>query len=162
MNNLSKRKILRLKNYDYSQSGMYYVTISTNHKQKLFGHVKNEQFIPNEAGKMIACHLKRVENRFKNVDIDYYVIMPDHIHAIIDKTKAVGHGDPTLQQILQWYKSITTHEYSKGVKTCIFKAYNKYLWQRSYYEHIIRNEKDLNEIRKYIQDNPLKQCLEDA
>ncbi len=143
---------------------MYYVTICINNKNRLLGKIEDEKFVLNEAGKMIECQLQNIENKFQNVYVDYFIIMPDHIHVIIEKSNVdtVGHEDPTLPEILQWYKSITTHEYLKGVKEGIFQPYYKKLWQKSYYEHVIRNERELEEIRKYIQDNPIKECINDA
>jgi putative transposase len=88
---------------------------------------------------------------YGSVIIDEYIIMPNHIHAIVVINRAVGHGDPTLQDIIGRLKSFTTYEYNK-----INGTNGLLLWQRSFYEHIIRNEQDLHEIREYIHNNALK------
>jgi REP element-mobilizing transposase RayT len=92
---------------------------------------------------MIENWLQATQNRFEYVGIDAYSLMPDHIHFIlrIDRpADAGGHAGPPLQKILQWFKTMTTNEYTKMVKEGIVPSYEGRLWQRGYYEHIIRND----------------------
>ena len=84
--------------------------------------------------------------------------MPDHLHFVLIKTGA--HIGAPLQQIIKWFKTQTTNEYIKGVKNGLYEPFDKHLWQRGYYEHIIRNQQDLGEIRHYIENNPAKWVLE--
>ncbi len=126
---LPKRKEIRLKNYDYSQDGYYFVTICT-YKQK-----------PN-----IAKHKDLVKQilfsqpkRFNGLNIDWYILMPTHIHVIF-VFEAVK---KSLSEVVRVFKAKVTH-----------KAAQRF-WQRNYYEHIIRNENALYNIRKYIEENPL-------
>lgn len=164
------RKSIRLKEYDYSQPGYYFVTICAHDRQVLF---ENKFVI-----KMIEKWWNALPTKFPNVQIDEFIVMPDHIHGIINiipvgadpcvcpngigypKTiegKHIGLPLPVpLPNIIQWYKTMTTNEYINNVKTSGWVRFNGKLWQRNYHERIIRNENKLNKIRKYIINNPIK------
>ncbi len=144
------RKNIRLANYDYSLNGYYFITICTNGNSSLFGLINNGEIILNNSALIIKKWLFELENKF-NVKIDYYSIMHNHIHFILILD---GSNEP-LSKIIQWFKTMTTNAYIKGVKSGEFLPFNKKLWQRNYYEHIIRDEKSLYEIRQYIQNNPI-------
>lgn len=137
----------------------------------------------NEYGEIINKCWFGIPSHFDNVELDEFQIMPNHIHGIIVihntmpfvgndprvvplNTEKVGHDGPTLQhqpqrqqqllfRIIQWFKTITTNVYIKGVKNNQFPRFDKQIWQKSFYDHIIRNEYDLNRIRQYIRDNPM-------
>jgi len=105
--------------------------------------------------------------KFPTIELDEFVIMPNHIHGVIMinvgviprgyPNKGRPHGAaPTLGDIIDWYKTMTTNAYIKGVKNNQWAGFNGRLWQRNYYEHVIRDADDLNRIRQYIIDNPLK------
>ena len=142
-----ERKRLRLENYDYSEVGAYFVTICLNNRGEAL-------FDNNEAKQMIEKWILELEEKYENVSIDYYVVMKDHVHMIIimHKDNAVG-----LPEMMDWFKTMTTNEYIRGVRRGIYEPYDKKFWQRSYYDHIIRNDEDLNEKREYILNNPLKE-----
>lgn len=129
------RKSLRLKNYDYSANGAYFITICTNFKRELIG--RNEYSV-------IEKELKVLKNRFEGVTLDYYAIMDNHIHLIL----LFNETTTNLPRIMQAFKSITTLQLRKN------GYQGKRFWQRNYYEHVIRNEKALYKIREYIQNNP--------
>lgn len=159
------RRSIRLKGYDYSQAGAYFVTIDVQNGECLFGEIVNGEMILNEAGKMIDEQWNALRERFPNADLDVYQIMPDHFHGIIvilgmpvmalpDVEEAALRKLPTLGDMIGAFKSITTHEYILGVGNKNWPRFSKRLWQRNYYEHIIRDEKDLDRIRNYIQANP--------
>jgi len=154
------RHSIRLKNYDYSQAGAYFVTIDIQNRDHLFGNIVNGEMILNDAGKMIDEQWNALKERFPCVDLDIYQIMPDHFHGIIvivGATLVVALDDakpPTLGDIIGAFKSITTHEYIKGVENQNWQRFSKHLWQRNYYEHVVRDENDLERIRKYIHLNP--------
>ena len=152
------RKKLRLPNYDYSQNGAYYVTICTHDRKRLFGLVTNVGAHPcvrlNTAGLMIKDKLLSLEKKFDDIKLDYYCIMPNHLHFVLFKQGE--HTGSPLHQNIQWLKTQTTNEYIKLVKQGVLPPFDKHIWQRNYYEHVIRGEKDLFEIRKYINDNPAK------
>ena len=162
---LPKRKSLRLKHYDYSQQGYYFITLCTYEKMNLFGSVKNDVIIINDAGYIVETWYKQLESKFDKVRIDSHVVMPNHFHCILaivgdDRCvvpkEAGAHMGAPLQKIIQWFKTMTTNEYIKGVKSGEYRPFNKHIWQRGYYEHIIRSEQELQEIREYIVNNPIK------
>ncbi len=109
---------------------------------------------PSRPDLIVTKWLKEIENKYNGVFIDTPVIMPDHIHFIVMKTGA--HAGAPLPEIMKWFKTQTTNEYIKGVKTGLFPPFEKHLWQRNYFEHIIRNNDDLYETRKYITENPIR------
>ena len=128
--NLPKRKQIRLKNYNYSQNGYYFVTICSHGKKPSCSQYED----------IILRILNLLEIRFSGLKLDYYVIMPTHLHIIlIFKGMKVPLGE-----VVRTFKALVTKE-SKQEK----------LWQRGYYEHVIRNEKALLKIREYIQNNPV-------
>ena len=125
----------------------------------------------NECGNMVDLWLNKIPHTF-NINLDEYQIMPNHIHAIIH-IRSMGvlgrtHGSapttisttttlspPTIGTIIQWFKTMATNEYIRNVHDKKWRPFNKRLFQRNYYEHIIRNEKDYLRIKKYIRDNPM-------
>ena len=150
-----QRKIMRLKDYDYSQPGYYFVTICTHDRQNILGNIVGEglRALPmielTDLGQYVEEAVIHLPKIFPQVLIDQYCIMPNHIHGVLILQNAGGHGNPPLHGIIGRFKSYTTYVYNKNQK-------NKPLWQRSFYDHIIRNQKELDEIRKYIQENPMK------
>ena len=129
MQKLAVRKNIRLKHYDYKQDGYYFVTICCSNFQP------NLEKCKKQAEKILYC----LPERFSGLKIDYFVLMPTHIHAIFIFEKC----RVSLGEVVRTYKSLVTKE---------TKAKN--FWQRNYYEHIIRNENALAKIREYIQNNP--------
>lgn len=98
-----------------------------------------------------------LENEFKNIKLHDYVFMPNHIHGMIEICeRAEIDSAPTLGNIIQSFKRHTTLECIKGVKQGIYEPFNKRIWQRNYYEHIVRNQKEYLQIQQYIKNNPLK------
>lgn len=163
---LKQRKSIRLNGFDYSQEGLYFVTICTNNQVCFLGEVLNDEMVLTDAGRLVEKWWLKLPDKFPNIELDYYVVMPNHFHGIISIVGAdpcvcpdnlTGeHAGSPLQSIMQWFKTMSTNEYIRGVKQLGWMPFNRKFWQRSYYEHIIRNEKELNRIREYIQNNPLK------
>ena len=165
MNNKTQnRKSIRLKDYDYSQAGMYFVTVCMNKHKSVFGRIQDGEMILNDAGKMIDKWWRKLAVKFNYNENDIYVIMPNHMHGIVsivgadpcvcpDSTKGEHMGSP-LHKIIQWFKTMTTNEHIRNVKNAGWTQFNKKFWQRNYYEHIIRNEKELESIYEYIENNP--------
>jgi REP element-mobilizing transposase RayT len=170
------RRSIRLKGYDYSQQGGYYMTIVTQNRECLFGYVADGKMVLNDAGTMIEKWYFELENKFTDIQCDKYIVMPNHFHAIIYNVgadlcvcpinKSGEHhsgehhsgehiGSP-LPKIIQWFKTMATNEYIRGVNQNGWQPFNGKLWQRNYWEHIIRDENELNHIREYIINNPLK------
>ncbi len=168
---LKDRKANRLKDYDYSKDGYYFVTICTQDREEYFGTIDNEDMILNDAGKMVLKIWNQIPIFYKGIEIDIFQIMPNHIHGIIiiNHTSNIVQIDPSvcpqtvdacsslsLSDITQRFKTMTTKQYTDGVKQKGWKSYNKKLWQRSFYDHILRDNESLNNVRKYITENPLK------
>lgn len=171
------RRSIRLGGYNYSENGYYFVTICLQNKLKLFWNIENKI---NGKGLMIDYWFDQISKHFKNVLLDEFIIMPDHIRFVLvinnylgrthrsartlnQLNKIVGVDrcvDPiienkkTLGNVIQWFKTITTNEYIKNIKQNNWLRFEKRLWQRNYYERIIRNEKEYLMIKKYIRDNP--------
>jgi REP element-mobilizing transposase RayT len=142
------RKTIRLKDYDYSSAGYYYITICTKDRKCILGKAENDSITVSKLGEIITKNWNALVSMYKHIELNQYVVMPNHIHAIIvlneNCTKTIG-------DIICGYKSKTAREYNK-----INKLNGEAIWQRGYYEHIIRNEKELYRIQKYILENPIK------
>jgi len=164
------RKRLRLKNYDYSTHGYYFVTLCTENRDCLFGDIVNKIMVLNPAGNMIQSVWEGLSNLYPSVKVDSLIIMANHIHAVLvienhlkanNKTGSFNlSSNLSLPTLMRNIKSYTTTLYIKGVKTENWLAFQNRLWQRSYHEHIIRNDRNLERIRQYIEDNPLKWDLD--
>ncbi len=148
---LPKRKPTRLKGYDYSQNGAYFVTICTHNRKCLLSNIvvgeglcALPQNILTPIGNEIEKSIHYINDNYIGVKIDKFVIMPNHIHLIVIIDNSGGHGNPPLQNIIGQLKSYTTNKFGN------------ILWQRSYHDHIIRGEKDYQKIWEYIDTNPLK------
>ncbi len=154
---LDQRKKQRLRDYDYSQNGAYYITLCTREKQHLFGTVNNGCVVLNMAGEMVRHHLEYIDT-YENVILDKYVIMPNHIHAIINTNDCgtTRRSFPTVSEYIQRFKTMTTKLYIDGVKAGEYPSFEKAIWQKSFYDRIIRDENEYLLIWKYIDENPLK------
>jgi len=150
------RKSLRLSTYDYSNAGYYFVTICTYEQECFFGEIVEEGMHLNSAGQMIASVWGNIPRRLNQIGLDSFIVMPNHIHGIIVLEKGVA-----LSRVIQAFKSISTNEYIRGVRRQGWKKFNYNLWQRSFYDHVIRNEKDLLRVQEYISNNPLQWAIDD-
>lgn len=162
------RRSIRLKGYDYSQAGAYFITIVAQDRMHLFGEVGKGEMQLNAAGRMILAEWEALPQRFPTVEIDAFVVMPNHVHGIViitDGPGVVGAGSepaPTtpatahtarhgLPEIVRQFKTFSARRINAlrgtpGVS----------VWQRNYYEHIIRNDEALERIRRYILENPAR------
>lgn len=146
------------------------MTICTQNRECLFGDVGDVAdgiMVLNNAGLMIEKWLHELPNKFKGIVLGEYIIMPNHVNYIIENTGPVGadlcvcprnpdkgeHAGSPLQKTVQWFKTMTTNEYIRNVKRNGWQMFNDKLCQRNYYEHVIRNEADLAEVREYILNN---------
>ncbi|MDD4990772.1 MAG: transposase [Paludibacter sp.] len=219
-NPIHHRRSIRLKGYDYSQEGLYFITICVQNRECLFGDIVDGKIKLNDSGKLIEKQWLALPDRFHNVQLHEFVVMPDHFHAILeivpsvgaypcgrplsdddgrpklngvdgqplnnavesksDDVSSFGHADtpieinnnslcgqpqghaPTVAKrktvcdMMDAFKSITTVEYIRGVKTMGWTPFNGKLWQRNYYEHIIRDYDAFVRISEYIRENPEK------
>ena len=145
------RRSIRLKGYNYSSAGAYFITICTYKKEWLFGNVINGEMVLNEYGQIVAQHWQKLPTHHPRLRLDEWVVMPNHLHGILILTDNVNS--------LKRYHSIS--EIVRGFKTFSTRSINNIrctpgsdLWQRNYYEHIIRNDSSLQNIRQYIIANP--------
>ncbi len=164
---LYKRKSIRLKDFDYTQAFWYYVTICTQTRGDILGIIKNSKMVLNKFGVLVEKEWLNTKSIRSNVDLDSFVIMPDHLHGIIiinKQRRGTAHRAPTdttenfgkpvpgsLPTIIRSFKATVTKQINELRQTPGIK-----FWQRNYYERVIRNEKELYNIRRYIKLNPLK------
>ena len=201
--NIHHRRSIRLKGYDYTQQGAYFVTICTHQRNCLFGEIVDGEMKLNTNGEIARGSWLSIPRHFQNVELDEFVIMPNHLHGIIlivnnpevegevlanqdflqsrsevegealaisndqnqqnlsrqcfaptvntgETIKINGTKPQSLAAIIQNYKSVSTRQINR-----INKAQGSVIWQRNYYEHIIRDEEALNNIRQYIFNNPI-------
>ena len=157
-----RRRAQRLQGYDYTLAGAYYVTICTQEHQRLFGQIVGNEMCLNDAGRMIERWWDELHHAFPSVELDIAVVMPNHLHGIVVIYNELENGECTathdgivsLPDVMQWYKTMTTNEYIRCVKTAGWSPFAGKVWHRSYYDHIIRDEDDLLRIRTYITNNP--------
>lgn len=160
---LKNRQNLRLKDYDYSSNGGYFITLLTKNKEWFFTDFSDLYNI-------VKIEWFKLSERFENIKLDEFVIMPNHFHGLIfiNSIKDTGLArleinpsptpictQPTLGDIVCAFKSKCVHEWLKHIKANNID-FNGKIWHRNYYESIIRDEKHLNNVRKYIRDNPMK------
>ena len=171
------RKLQRLKNYDYSQNNSYFLTVCTQNKKHILGNVADGKMVLSEFGKQVDNRILNIEIMYK-VKIENYVIMPNHIHILllidgigttqgflplnkgIEGFWATAVPFPTVSQIMQELKSVTTLDYINGVKSGSYEPFENKIWQKSFHDHIIRNKNDYLKIWEYIDNNPLKWDLD--
>jgi putative transposase len=156
---MKQRKRLRLKEYDYSLGGTYYVTICTKDREDLFGKIVGGVMQMNQYANIVQRCLRELPEHYPDIMLDEFIIMPNHVHGIIIIIDdAVGTGlrpVPTrikrysLSEIVRAFKSFSARHINM-----IRKTTDTPIWQRSYYDHVVRNERSLNRIREYIRTNP--------
>ena len=166
---MANRHSIRLKYYDYSQAGYYFVTICSQKRQSTFGEINNGQMQINDVGLMIQDQWQQLPCRFNEILLDEFIVMPNHFHGIIKIIRTLNNvsdlvGAPLvgaqntrprkLGNIIGAFKSLSTNEYIRGVKEKEWEPFGGKLWQRNFYEHIIRDNNGLNKIREYIRENP--------
>ena len=179
------RRSIRLKGYDYSQEGAYFVTMVTWQREFLFGNIANQEMMLSQYGEIVQKWWQEIPVHFPNVETGAFVIMPNHVHGIIyifeerrgtvpvpedDGENSISQNDdmsgenlggetpplrgfdgiPTLGQIVAYFKYQSTKEMNKADNTGTVTKF----WQRNYYEHIIRDETDLQNKTDYIESNP--------
>jgi len=154
------RRSIRLRGRDYSMAGHYFVTICTQKMECLFGHIVHQKERLNAGGRMIGHWFKEIERAFPHVTIEALAIMPNHVHTIIwihrsPRTPDWNGKRPTLGRIIQWVKTMTTNAYIRGVKNRGWPRFDRRLWQRDYFERIIRDEDEHMRVSHYIRMNPV-------
>ncbi len=212
-NSENGRKNMRLRGYDYSCAGLYFITICVKNRACLFGQIQNKKMQLNEAGRMVETEWIKLSERFKNIRFHEYIVMPNHFHAILEivvpvgatlvvvhpivddhpikksthdnttilQTKNTGEPEQTIGQpqgiaptttnnqnetgtqtkktlgdMVGAFESITTVNYIHGARTNHWPPFEGKLWQRNYYDHIIRDEQSYQNISEYVFNNPAK------
>ena len=193
------RKSIRLKGYDYAQPGLYFITICSQNRACYFGNIVDRKMLLNDAGMMVENEWLKLPNRFQNIQLHEYVVMPNHFHAILEivgATLVIAQNDMVVQNddesqneriaqnddqsqnemvaqnddqsqkgqpqgiaptgktvgnMVGAFQSIVTVEYIRGVKTLGWQPFDGKLWQRNYWEHIIRNDDEYQRISTNIK-----------
>ena len=173
------RRSIRLLAYDYAQAGGYFVTICAQNRECAFGEVLDGQMVLNEPGRMVETVWGELPQHYPGVEVDALVVMPNHLHGIIMLVGAgpwarpeagpracpdnpgqpqgvAPTGTTSLPDVVHRFKSLTTARYRRGVLQGRWLPFPGRLWQRNYYEQVIRSEEELDAMRQYIADNPLR------
>ncbi len=138
--NLPIRKNIRLKDYDYSEENMYFITICVKDRLELLGKITQDNIKLTTEGIIVRQNINEIEQIYKNITIDEYIIMPNHIHMLL---------------LIKYKNHVTISRIIKHLKANITRAIKCSIWQKSFYEHIVRNEKEYLEIKEYIQYNAI-------
>ena len=146
MSNFIKRKKIRISEYDYSQSNLYFVTVCSKDKQCIFGTIKDDKMYKTSLGVLIEESLINIKQHYNNILVDKYVIMPNHIHYIIS---ILENKTANLSNIINQFKGYVSKQSGKSV------------WQKSFYDHVIRNDSDYLRVWEYIEENVLKWSLDE-
>jgi putative transposase len=188
-----RRRTIRLQGWDYSQEGVYFITVCSQNREYLFGEVIDGSMNLNAPGEMIIQTWEELPKRFPFMEINTRMIMPNHFHAIViiarrgescirpseappenliyldqsrhqdqgeHKVRPYGTKDTSIGRIVQAFKSTTTHKYIRGVKEWSWTPFSGKLWQRNYYEHIVRGEEEWQRISDYIAANPINWAID--
>ncbi len=158
---------IRLKHYDYTNQGAYFVTICAWNRECLFGKILNGEVVMNEFGQVVKKEWINTGKLRPNVELDKYVVMPNHFHGVlIINGRGMARHAPTqefanpiaqsLSSIIGSFKSAASKQINRSRNTPGYPV-----WQRNYYDRVIRNEKEINSIREYIMNNPLKWDLDE-
>jgi REP element-mobilizing transposase RayT len=188
---IHQRRSIRLKGYDYATPGAYFVTVCTHERECLFGDIVDGVMRLNEAGRMVNTVWDEIPAHYPGIDVDAFIVMPNHIHGIVAIVGAAPRGRPgpepsnvtvgaaprgrpgpeqskngqpqgvaptavglSLPEVVNRFKTMTTKRYADGVKQNGWPVFPGKLWQRNYYERVIRNVNELSAIREYITRNP--------
>jgi len=178
---IQHRRSIRLKDYDYSQPGAYFITMCTRGGALIFGDMDGEEVRLNEVGKMLYSLWADIPSAYPPADIDVFIVMPNHLHGIIvlPDTTEVRRGEAGMGTKVPVSETPSTDEDAMSIDYLVGRvkslAINRYwdvlrskgrssahvkLWHRDYYEHVIRNEDELARIREYITNNPLQWSLD--
>ncbi len=161
--NIHHRRSIRLKGFDYSLGGLYFITICCHQMECRFGRVENEAMVLNDAGQIAYDEWIKLPAHFSNMELDVFQIMPNHMHGIIALTSTIGQPQgiaPTIGDIVGAYKSLVVtaclDEFKQKDKSLVPNNHPQLgkIWQRNYHEHIIRNEESYKTISAYIINNP--------
>ena len=164
-----QRRSIRLKGYDYSSPGAYFITICTHRQRCLFGNIVEGSMQLNRMGRIAHACWKAIPDHFPHASLDAFVVMPNHVHGIVSITSllSVGAKNFSPPQSAQQPRgtSKTIGSIIRGFKIGVTKWTRQNtsihtVWQRNYWEHIVRSEPELNGLREYIHNNPARWSLD--
>ena len=146
------RQSIRLKGFDYRQPGAYFVSICVDDRECLFGQVMGNSMQVNEAGSIVRSIWESLPSRFSAVALDAFVVMPNHVHGIVIlREGSTTPPGPSLGGVIRVFKSISAIQVNR-----LLQREGRPLWQRNYYERVVRDVGSLSRIQQYIQDNPAR------
>ena len=170
---MQQRRSIRLKDYDYATPGAYFVTVVTQRRLSLFGEIVDSEMRLNDAGRMVDDALANLQSFYDGVAVDTHIVMPNHVHILVVINDHVGAGlvpalgfahagqpqrvaptRPSLADIVGRFKSWTANAYLRGVSDHAWPRFDTRLWQRNYYERVIRNDAEFDSVRRYVTGNP--------
>ncbi|MBD2577883.1 transposase [Oscillatoria sp. FACHB-1406] len=143
------RRSIRLPGYDYASPGAYFLTLCLHNREPLFGEIVNGEMHLNLYGKTVKTFWENLERHHERVKLDVFTIMPNHLHGIIELTDVITPKAKSLSEIVRGFKTFSARRINQ-----MRKMRNVPVWQRNYYEHIIRDERALEQIRQYVLENP--------
>ncbi|QBC42895.1 transposase [Iodobacter fluviatilis] len=161
------RQSIRLQDYDYSQAGAYFITICTQGREYNLGVIENGAMLLSLVGECVCAAYHDLPKRFPNISLDAFTIMPNHLHGILVITpvgaplaaplstiapitsKVAASSAPTVGEIMRAFKSLSAIAANR-----LLNRVGQPFWQRNYWEHVIRDENELNALREYIHHNP--------
>ncbi len=143
------RKSIRLKGYDYSQAGAYFITTNIKNPYQPLSKIVNDRIDLTFLGEIVLKVWNGLPDHYSQVDLDEFIVMPDHVHGIIFLREC--QKPCSVSEIVRNFKTYS----AKEINTITDRT-GKSFWQRNYFEHVIRDDMELNRIRQYIQENPLK------
>ena len=150
-NKIHHRKSIRLRNYDYSQAGAYFITICVQNRECLFGDIVDDEMQLNNTGLTVKTIWQEIEIHYPQVELDEFVVMPNHIHGIISLRRrdlGAASSAPTVGKIIRRFKSMSAIAVNKSLGRSL-----QPLWQRNYWERVVRDEKELHAMQEYIGNN---------
>lgn len=158
------RRSIRLGTYDYSECALYFLTICSHKRRCVLGEIINGQAMLSSVGESVRELWLRIPHRFENVDLDQFVVMPNHVHGIVNIVSGIENNVGAIHELplhierrRMLVPKIVGYFKMNSAKrvNCLRSTPGLHLWQRNYYERVIRNENELYRIREYIQNNPL-------
>lgn len=147
------RRSIRMEGYDYSQAGVYFVTVCVKDRECLLGEIGGGKMVLNEMGKIVEETWNDLTNHIENIELDEFMVMPNHVHGIVvikSEKKTESRKRHGLSEIVRQFKTFSAKRINQ-----IRHSPGNSLWHRNYYEHIIRGRVEWNQLREYIANNPM-------
>lgn len=155
MDEYRRRNSMRLQGYNYANPAGVFITICSHNRQHLFGSVKDSFVYLSDFGEILSDRWSQIPDAKPGVLTDQFVIMPDHLHGILWFGTNDAIRPETCSTVVQWFKIMTQRDISRAVKSGA-TPYREKLWQRGFYDRVIRSDRELEEIRYYINTNPAR------